>query len=774
MKHYLLLWAAAVLAAAMPATLRAFEVNSGELQNLVCFVRFADEAETAVDGDRTVKAFEYAPEYYATLFNGEAEGENSVVNYFRRSSYGQLVWRSVFWPALSGDQVTSLRVSHNRTYYQEKNTSTAPDGYDKDDATEKANRELALVTEICNLLDSQMDDNLVIDQNGDGIVDNLTIVLSNGSELSNRHLLWPHRSDLMLPADKSPRIKGKRMTSYLMVFDYANGYDSNFNGLRLNTGVLCHEMSHSLGTYDLYHVSDKLNPVGVWDLMSDNQQQAQQMTVYTKQRYCKWVDEIPEISAPGTYTLNPVGGQKKENIAYKIAPVGSDEYFVVEYRKKEGYDATIPESGLIVYRVNPKLSGGNVNYNGTTRLDEQYVFRPGGTTTADGDITKAAFSQESGRTAFGGLATEKPFYSDGTPANFAIAGVSACGETISFELLEMKKQLILSDETLTLKGQENSAAFVTVASDEAWQVSGEPQWLTVSPGKGSAGTMQVGIFANSDNTTGADREAVLTFTSQADATLTKTLTVRQEALSTGIILFDDFENISNPNGWVIDYEGETGRGWQYTEGSTTGKTTSMTNSGTHAMTMKDVYWEDVHMDAKLTSPLFSGGKTLTFYSHCNGGNATPKNPPVYVIEVSSDGGSTWTQIFDVLKDYPRDADGNTVKALTYTKITLDLSPYTSDQMKIRFNCYDTNGTGLQYWWQIDDLEISSDATTAVKAVKALSPAGSLSPSGSVNGATSAVPAVPAPSYDLLGRKAGSRQAGQGKAIYIIGGHKVLK
>jgi len=77
-------------------------------------------------------------------------------------------------------------------------------------------------------------------------------------------------------------------------------------------------------------------------------------------------------------------------------------------------------------------------------------------------------------------------------------------------------------------------------------------------------------------------------------------------------------------------------------------------------------------------------------------------------------------------------------------------------MKIRFNCYDTNGTGLQYWWQIDDLEISSDATTAVKAVKALSPA------------------VPAPSYDLLGRKADSRKAGQGKAIYIIGGHKVLK
>ena len=74
-------------------------------------------------------------------------------------------------------------------------------------------------------------------------------------------------------------------------------------------------MSHSLGTYDLYHVNDDLNPVGVWDLMSDNLLVTQQMSAYTKYRYCGWIDEIPEISEPGTYVLNPVGGEKKENVA---------------------------------------------------------------------------------------------------------------------------------------------------------------------------------------------------------------------------------------------------------------------------------------------------------------------------------------------------------------------------------------------------------------------------------------------------------------------------
>ena len=738
---------ALLCAVAKPMKTWAFEVNTGDLQNLVCFVRFADEAE--VDNETGRKAFEYSPSFYETLFNGETDGENSVYAYFRRSSYGKLSWRSSFWPALTGEQVTSIQVSHARTYYQEK-SSVAPDGYE--DETEKANRELTLVTEICNLLNSQMADDIVVDQNGDDIVDNLTIVLSNGSEVGNRHLLWPHRSDLMLPADKSPRIKGKRMTSYLMVFDYANGYGTNFNGLRLNTGVLCHEMSHSLGTYDLYHVNDKLNPVGVWDLMSDNQQQAQQMTVYTKYRYCKWVEDIPEISTPGTYTLNPVGGTTQEKIAYKIKPVGHDEYFVVEYRKKEGYDATIPESGLLIYRINPNQSGGNVGYNGTTRLDEQYIFRPGGTTKTDGNILQAAFSQESGRTAFGGLAAEKPFYSDGTPANFAIANVSVCGTTISFDLLETTKQLILSDEILTLKGGANSAATLTVASDEAWTISGVPAWLSVTPSNGDAGTTTVTITAISDNDSGTERQTELTISSTDDATLSKTVVVKQEAKSAGVILFDDFENTDNPNGWVIENIGENGSGWQYCEGSTTGKAKKMVNSGTHALLMKETIMEDLHQESRLTSPVFSGGKTLTFYSHCNGGNATPRTPPVYIIEVSSDGGSTWNTIFDVLKDYPRDEQGNTVNLLSYTKITLDLSPYTSDNMKIRFNCYDITNEGLQYWWQIDDLEISSETPAGIAGVREES---------ARNGMI----------YDLQGHRVTTSAA---RGIYIVGGRKVVR
>lgn len=720
-------------------TATAASVEGQKKANLVCFVKFADETDDVMFTDQPFS-------HYDQLFNSRVEGEQSVYNYFKHSSYGLLDWTTSFFPAPQGEKVASYQASQPRGYYQEK-SSINPNGWDN--ATTMAARERALIKEVIAYIDQNIGSDVVVDADGDGMVDNLTLVLSSCSELGSRHMLWPHRSDLVSATGEFV-INNAKVVGYLIVFDE---YRARLTA-PTTLGTICHEMSHSLGTYDLYHVNDNLNPVGIWDLMSDNQDIPQQMTVYTKYRYCKWVDEIPEISAPGTYTLNPVGGTTKENIAYKIKPVGHDEYFVVEYRKQDGYDASIPESGLIVYRINPNQSGGNVGYNGTTRLDEQYIFRPGGSLKSDGNVLQAAFSKESGRTAFGGLAAEKPFYSDGTVANFAIANVSACGETISFDLLEMKTQLILSEETLTLKGAAQSAATLKVSSDGDWVVGSNPDapWLGFLPESRDGNTVTMTIYANSDNTTGAPRQGTLTFTSSVDPELVKTLTVIQEPLSSGVILFDDFENTANPNGWVIEYEGEAGRGWQYTEGSVTGKTTSMTNSGTHAMTMKDVYWEDVHMDAKLTSKTFAGGKTLTFYSHCNGGNATPKVPPVYIIEVSSDNGATWNTIFDVLKDYPRDEQGNTVKATSYTKITLDLSPYTSNQMKIRFNCYDNTQEGLQYWWQIDDLEISSESTTAIEGVKA----------NNVDDEEI---------YDLQGHRVTAPLV---KGIYIVGGRKVLK
>ncbi len=683
------------------------EKNKGDLGNLVCFVRFSDEGED--------EAFGNPFSMYERLFNDSAQGANSVYAYFREASYGQLSWKSSFFPEAADGRVVSYRAVHERGYYRPKGEINDV-GYEDD--VDKAAREQALVREVADWLSGALPEDAALDADGDGIVDDMCIVLSGRSDLGSKYLLWPHRSDLALPDEKAVYIKGKKLVGYLMVFDDANGWAA-LEPVPLNTGVICHEMSHSLGTYDLYHAGGDLNPVGVWDLMSDNLPVAQQMSAYTKCRYCGWIDEIPEISEPGRYVLNPVGGRTKENVAYKIRPVGHEEYFVVEYRRREGgtFDGGLPGSGLLVYRVNPAYTGGNVNYNGTTRLDEMYVFRPGGTATADGNLEEAAFSEESGRTAFGGDAEVKPFYGDGSVARFALTHISSCGETLSFDLENLGHQIKLSEEAVTLGGAAGEKREFSVEADVDWEVSGLPDWLRLEPRKGEAGKTTVTLETLAENTTARTRKAEPAFTSPSDGGVKSVLTVLQQSgvilppsgLSARVtadgevelawtapregapVLSDGFEDTGNPNGWTIRNAGD--RGWTWQEAARHYEP----HGGNYSMYMKEA-WEDAHQDERLSSPVFAYGTELSFWSKSIAPQKSIKDQ-YYQVEASADGGETWTPVYDLVKDCD--------VVNQYVKVSVDLSGCQSDSMRVAFHAYDTNGVGLSYWWQVDDVEVYS-------------------------------------------------------------------
>ena len=210
-----------------------------------------------------------------------------------------------------------------------------------------------------------------------------------------------------------------------------------------------------MGFPDFYRYVDRtINPIGIWDLMSNDMNPPQSISAYAKYRYTDWVPEIPTIITSGTFTLNPVTTHKK-NHAYKIlSPNSSFEYFVVEYRNNTTglTDSELPGAGLLIYRVNPNLYG-----NASGPPDEMYVFRPFGTTTVDGSITNAYFSLQSDRTSFNNITNPHSFLSSGLPASIDIFNIGYAGETITFSV-DLQEMILAPPHNLSANVNDNFVA----------------------------------------------------------------------------------------------------------------------------------------------------------------------------------------------------------------------------------------------------------------------------------------------------------------------------
>ncbi len=378
----------------------------GTLNNIVVYIRFSDQAE-----------FSANQSYYTSLFNNETG--NSMKNYFREISYNKLAIHSHFYPTNNGVTIVSYQDSHERNYYcpySEWNTI----GYNND--TERRIREHNLLEQAINYIKDQIPNSLNLDCNNDGLVDNICFIVKGGTT-PYASLLWPHQWSLYT---KTITINGKRVYDYN--FHLENSLSSN------NNAVLCHEMGHTFGAPDLYHSSNDAYPVSHWDIMATHGKTPQYMGAYLKYKYTKWINDMPSISAPGIYTLQPLSSPT--NNCYKIPLEGTTEYLVLEYRQCNGIFETSSNNirnGLLIYRINEQYNGNidGIGYCGVT--DEVYIFRPGETSTRQGTVSQANFSNTYNRTEFNKTTNPHCFISDGSTRDIYIKNITENADgTLSF------------------------------------------------------------------------------------------------------------------------------------------------------------------------------------------------------------------------------------------------------------------------------------------------------------------------------------------------------
>jgi M6 family metalloprotease-like protein len=302
------------------------------------------------------------------------------------------------------------------------NSVTNPIGYTGAEFTSRGHQ---LLADAIIAVRDQIPPELVIDSNNNGYVDNVVFMV-RGESGAWANLLWPHRWMLF---SIDVRIHGKRVWDYN--FNMEDYFLNQYVG---STALLVHEFGHSLGAPDFYRYSNiTIDPVGIWEVMSNQTNPPQSMSAHVKEKYMNWTT-IPTLTSGGIHTLYPNTVSREQHAVRILSHVDTSAHYIIEYRNTSTgtTDSTLPGSGLLIYRINHLLEG-----NAQGPPDEVYVYRPGGTVNVDGNIFNAFYSQQSGRTAINQSTNPSPFLSNGVFGGLDVANIGNAGESISFTILNL-------------------------------------------------------------------------------------------------------------------------------------------------------------------------------------------------------------------------------------------------------------------------------------------------------------------------------------------------
>jgi M6 family metalloprotease-like protein len=335
-------------------------------------------------------------------------GTGSARDYFMASTYGK------FAPTF--DVVGPFTLANNIAYYG-ANASNGDDG--------KAEY---MIAEACAAANASVDF-ANYDVDNDGYVDNVFVYYAgyNEAEGASANTIWPHRFDLYSGGYPNNRIfDGKTVNNYACTSELKGASGTSMCGV----GTFCHEFGHVLGLVDYYHTTESKTTLETWDIMDGGAYNNSGRTpplysVYD--RFFLGYLTPQQYSFGASLTLNPLYQGKTQptdtkNQAFLFSATTHNlnganpspkEFFMVEYRKKTGWDAYLPAEGMLIWHIDYDQAAWNNNspnnYTGTSQSASSHMrvyLQPltGSTLSTGTAFTSGAFTP----TTWSGVDIKRP------------------------------------------------------------------------------------------------------------------------------------------------------------------------------------------------------------------------------------------------------------------------------------------------------------------------------------------------------------------------------
>ena len=318
-------------------TVPLFPATGGKKNLLVVLVNFSDLAFTT---DKSV--------FEGMCMEENWKGTGSIHDYFYVNSNGEL--------DLQIDVVGPVTLPNTMKYYGGHKTYGQQEVKDQnmDDFVAHA------VKEAADSLDLSKYDN-----DGDGLVDDIAFIYAGTPEssTSNADEIWPHSSV----------VYGKTITYDGVT---VKRYTCSAEKPSPTIGTFCHEFGHALGLPDEYDTDYEQNggsaiTTGAYSVMCqgsyNNDSNSPCLWSAGQRLKTGWIDTVIELTVSKDAIRLPLMTGANDT-AYRINIGGTFEFFMIEYRKKHGFDAYIPGEGMLIYhgqmnKINRWLNYGHNDIN---------------------------------------------------------------------------------------------------------------------------------------------------------------------------------------------------------------------------------------------------------------------------------------------------------------------------------------------------------------------------------------------------------------------------